>query len=134
MSRNTSVIEEFRANAGVVGGPFAGRPLLLLHHRGRKTGRERVNPVACLRDGNRYVVFGSKGGSDTDPDWVLNVEANPDVEVEFGTQRFHGHAAVLRGGPERDRLYAEQARRWPQFGEYEKKTTRTIPVVVIEPR
>jgi deazaflavin-dependent oxidoreductase (nitroreductase family) len=130
--RNHGVIEEFRANDGNVGGYFAGRPLLLLHTRGAKTGTERINPLAYLRDGDRYVVFATKGGSPTHPHWMLNAEANPHVEVEVGTERFPGLAKVLREGPERDRLYGAQAATWPAFAEYEKKAERTIPVVVIE--
>jgi deazaflavin-dependent oxidoreductase (nitroreductase family) len=130
--RNTGIIEEFRSNEGRVGGYFEGHQLLLLHATGRKSGQERINPLAYLRDGDRYAIFATMGGADVHPQWVRNLEANPDVEVEVGTERFKGRATVLWEGPERDRLYAEQAERWSQFGDYEKKTTRTIPVVVIE--
>ena len=130
---NAGVIDEFRTNGGKVGGHFEGRTLLLLHSTGRKSGQERINPLAYLRDGDRYAVFATKGGSDDHPQWVLNLDANPDVEVEVGTERFKGRATVLWEGPERDRLYAEQAQRWSQFGDYERKAKRTIPVVVIEP-
>ncbi|MDP9185602.1 MAG: nitroreductase family deazaflavin-dependent oxidoreductase [Actinomycetota bacterium] len=129
---NAGIIEEFRSNEGMVGGPFEGHPLLLLHATGRKSGQERINPLAYLRDGDRYAIFATMGGADVHPKWVHNLEANPDVEVEIGTERFKGRATVLWEGPERDRLYAEQAKRWSQFGDYEKKTERTIPVVVIE--
>ena len=129
---NNGIIEEFRANEGKVGGPFEGAPLLLLHTTGAKSGEERINPLMYLPDGDRYVVFASKGGHDYHPHWMLNIEANPEVELEIGTERFKGKADVLRDGPERDRLYAEQVSRYPQFGEYEEKTARTIPVVVIE--
>jgi deazaflavin-dependent oxidoreductase (nitroreductase family) len=131
--RNTGIIEEFRSNEGRVGGYFEGRSLLLLHATGRKSGQERINPLAYLRDGDRYAIFATMGGADVHPQWVRNLEANPDVEIEVGTERFKGRATVLWEGPERDRIYAEQAKRWPQFGDYEKKTTRTIPVVVIDP-
>jgi deazaflavin-dependent oxidoreductase (nitroreductase family) len=131
--RNQGVIDEFRTNEGHVGGYFDGKELLLLHTRGAKTGAERINPLAYLRDGDRYVVFASKGGSPTHPHWMLNAEANPDVEIEVGTERHKGRATVLREGPERDRLYAAQAAVWPAFADYETKTTRTIPVIVIEP-
>jgi deazaflavin-dependent oxidoreductase (nitroreductase family) len=130
--RNTGIIEEFRSNEGRVGGFFEGRQLLLLHATGRKSGQERINPLAYLRDGDRYAIFATMGGADVHPQWVRNLEANPDVEVEVGTERFKGRATVLWEGPERDRIYAEQAERWSQFGDYEKKTTRIIPVVVIE--
>ena len=130
--RNLGIIEEFRRNEGKVGGYFEGRPLLLLHATGRKSGQERINPLAYLRDGDRYAIFATMGGADVHPQWVRNLEVNPDVEIEVGTERFKGRATVLWEGPERDRIYAEQAKRWTQFGDYEKKTTRTIPVVVIE--
>ena len=131
---NSGIIEEFRANEGKVGGPFEGAPLLLLHTTGGKTGEERINPLMYLADGDRYVVFASKGGHDYHPHWMLNVEANPEVEIEVGKDRIKGKAEVLRDGPERDGLYAEQVKRFPQFGEYEEKAERTIPVVVIEPQ
>jgi deazaflavin-dependent oxidoreductase (nitroreductase family) len=128
------VIEEFRTNEGRVGGYFEGRPILLLHTRGRRTGAERINPLAYLRDGDRYVVFATKGGSLTHPDWYRNLETKQDVEVEVGTERFSAKATLLASGPERDRLYAEQVAVWPQFGGYEEKTKghRTIPVIVLE--
>jgi deazaflavin-dependent oxidoreductase (nitroreductase family) len=129
---NTNVIDEFRANEGKVGGYFTGKNLLLLHTRGRKTGAERVNPLAYRMAGDKYAVFGSKGGAPEHPDWIHNVEANPDVEVEVGTERFNGKAEVLWSGPERDAIYAQQAADWDSFREYEEKTERTIPVVVIE--
>ena len=129
---NTGIIEEFRANEGMVGGHFQGAPITLLHTTGAKSGAERINPLMYLADGDRFVVFASKGGHDFHPHWMLNIEANPDVEMEIGTERFKGRAQVLREGAERDRLFNEQARRYPQFAEYEKKADRTIPVVVIE--
>jgi len=92
---------------------------------------ERINPLAYNMDGDRYVVFATKGGHDYHPHWMLNVEDNPDVEVEVGTERFKGRAEVLFEGPERDRLYAAQVAKWSQFGDYEKTAKRTIPVVVI---
>lgn len=129
---NTGIIEEFRANEGKVGGHFEGAPITLLHTTGAKSGAERINPLMYLADGDRYAVFASKGGHDFHPHWMLNVEANSDVEMEIGTERFKGRAQVLREGAERDRLYNEQASRYPQFAEYEKQADRTIPVVVIE--
>jgi deazaflavin-dependent oxidoreductase (nitroreductase family) len=133
MSWNANVIDEFRSNRGKVGGNFEGKDLLLLHSTGRKTGAEHVNPLAYLRDGDRYAIFGSMGGADTHPQWVRNVEANPDVEIEVGDERIKGRATVLWEGAERDRIYAEQVKRWSQFGDYERKTSRKIPVIVIEP-
>lgn len=131
---NTKIIEEFRTNGGAVGGMFEGAPLLLLHTTGRKSGEDRINPLMYLLDGDRYVVFASKGGHHADPHWFLNVEHDPNVELEVGTERFAARAAIVREGPERDALYATQVARRPQFGEYEEKTkgTRTIPVVILE--
>jgi len=129
---NKAIIEEFHANEGKVGGPFEGAPLLLLHTTGAKSGEERITPLMYLADDDRYVVFASKGGHDYHPHWMLNIEANSAVELEVGTERFAAKAEVLRDGAERDKLYAEQVARFPQFGEYEEKAARTIPVVVIE--
>jgi deazaflavin-dependent oxidoreductase (nitroreductase family) len=132
---NTNVIEEFRKNEGRVGGAFDGATLLLLHTKGRKTGKERVNPLAYLPDDGRWVVFGSKGGALTDPDWVRNLEANLDVEVEVGTETIPVRATkILREEPEREELYTRQVARMPGFAEYEEKTKgiRKIPVIVLE--
>lgn len=129
---NGKIIEEFRANEGKVGGPFTDAPVLLLHTTGAKTGRERVHPMMYLDlDGHRYV-FASKAGADTNPDWYWNLVAHPDVSVEVGTERY-GATAVPVTGDDRDRIYAEQARRYPGFAEYEQKTSRTIPVIEVVP-
>ncbi len=128
---NARIIEEFRANDGRVGGPFEGAPLLLLSTTGARSGKTRVNPLMYLADGDRLVVFASKGGAPTHPDWYHNVVANADASVEAGTERFPVRATVATGG-ERDELFAEQAKRYPQFAEYETKTERTIPVIVLE--
>src|SRR2546430_7310242 len=87
---NAKIVEEFRANEGRVGGPFEGRPLLLLHTKGAKSGEERVNPLAYMPDGDRYAVFASKGGAPTNPDWYHNLMVNPDVKVEVGTETIEG--------------------------------------------
>ncbi|MEO8293298.1 MAG: nitroreductase family deazaflavin-dependent oxidoreductase [Actinomycetota bacterium] len=128
---NASVIEEFRANEGRVGGPFEGAPLLLLSTTGARSGTTRVNPLMYLPDGDRLVVFASKGGAPTDPDWYRNLVVNPDASVEVGTERFPVRATVA-AGEERDRLFAEQAERYPQFGDYASNTERTIPVLILE--
>ena len=128
--RNQMIIQEFRANGGKVGGPFAGRTLLLLHTTGAKSGQERINPVACIRDGQRWVVIASKGGASTNPDWYHNLLANPLVTVEIGTDCFHARASIAPE-PERTRLYAKMVAVMPGFGDYEKRTTRKIPVVVL---
>lgn len=127
---NRGVIEEFRSNGGRVAA-FAHQPLLLLHHRGAKTGTERVNPLAYLELDDGYAVFGSKGGAPTDPDWVANVVANPDVSVEVGTET-HPVRAHLASAEERTPIWEEQKRRNPGFAEYERKTKREIPVIVLQ--
>jgi len=125
---NNQIIEEFRGNEGRVG-RFDGRPLLLLHTFGARTGQERVNPLMYLDlDGHRYV-FAAKAGADTMPDWYHNLVANPGATVEEGTKKYEATARLLAGGPERERTYSEQARRYPQFAEYQQKTKRVIPVV-----
>lgn len=131
---NAQIIEEFRANAGKVGGPFEGAPLLLLHNVGAKSGEARVNPLMYLPKGEDAVLFASMAGAPRNPDWYYNVRANPDVAVEIGTETIPMRAQVIDEGPERDALYAEQAELYPQFAEYEQKTDRTIPVVVLSPR
>jgi deazaflavin-dependent oxidoreductase (nitroreductase family) len=129
---NQTVIEEFRANGGVVGGPFEGMQLLILHHRGAKSDVERVSPLAYLEDGGRYAVFGSKGGAPTNPDWYHNLKAHPEVTVELGTRHSRARAEEVTGA-ERDRLYSTLAQRRPQFAEYERQTARKIPVVILTP-
>ena len=129
---NEAVIEDFRTHHGqITKGPFAGRSLLLLTTRGAKTGHERINPLAYTRDGDRIFVIASKGGAPTNPDWYRNLRANPRVTVEVGPERFEANAIVTKGA-ERRRLYDLQAARMPAFKDYETKTTREIPVVVLE--
>jgi deazaflavin-dependent oxidoreductase (nitroreductase family) len=127
---NTNIIEEFRSNAGTVGGRFAGRRLLLLTHRGARSGTVRTNPLAYQEHEGRIFVFATKGGSPTHPHWFLNVKANPDVVVERGADRYEATAIEVTG-EERDRIYSRQAEAWPQFGQYQKENSRTIPVVEI---
>ena len=129
---NTQIIDEFRANEGRVGGMFEGMPLLLLHHTGAKSGKSRINPLAYQSDGGRYVVFASKAGAPTNPDWYHNLKAQPDVTIEVGTQK-RDAVAQEATGEERDRLYRMMAEQAPQFGEYETKTSRVIPVVILTP-
>jgi deazaflavin-dependent oxidoreductase (nitroreductase family) len=132
--RNQLIIDEFHANEGRVGGPFEGRTLLLLHHRGAKTGIERVNPLAYQRlsDGS-VAVFASKGGAAANPDWYHNIVANPDVTIEIGTDTFSARARVAEGA-ERDSIWERQKSDWPGFAEYEEraKGVREIPVVVFD--
>ena len=127
---NTAIIEEFRANGGKVGGMFAGSTLLLLHTIGAKSGQVRINPVACTSDGDRLVVFASKAGAPTNPDWYYNLAANPLVTVEYGTEKFQAQAEIVPE-PERTRIYSQMAAINPGFAEYEKKTTRVIPVIAL---
>jgi deazaflavin-dependent oxidoreductase (nitroreductase family) len=130
---NASIIKEFRTNAGKVGGFFQGKPVLLLHHTGAKSGEVRVNPLMYRKDGDRYVVFASKGGAPNNPHWFHNLKANPSAHVEVGTEKLDVTARVA-DAEERDRLYAEQAEEHPQFAEYAKQTKRRIPVIVLEPK
>ncbi len=130
---NRAIIEEFRANEGRVGGSWEGRDLLLLTTTGRRSGNPYTTPMVYTRDGERLLVYASKAGAPSHPDWYLNLEANPAVTVEVGSERYEATASTLEG-EERDRLYAEQAARWPAFAEYEQKTDRVIPVVALERR
>jgi deazaflavin-dependent oxidoreductase (nitroreductase family) len=129
---NAKIIEEFRANDGRVGGMFEGMPLLLLHHTGAKSGESRVNPVAYSTDGERYVIFASKGGAPTNPGWYHNLKASPQARIEVGTETLDVVASEATG-EERERLFRAQAERSPQFGEYQKKTDRVIPVIILTP-
>lgn len=136
-NRNQSIIDEFHANDGRVGGYFEGATLLLLHTKGRRTGTEHVTPVVYLPDGDRWAVVGSKGGAPNDPDWVRNLEADPEATIEVGTDTIPVRAtAILREGPEWDRLYAGQVARRSGFADYLVKTEgiRRIPVIVLERR
>ena len=128
---NAKIIEEFRANAGKVGGPFEGANVLLLHTRGFRTGLERVNPVAYQPVGEDIAVFASKGGADTNPDWYRNLLANPLTTVEVGTDTVEVRARVAEG-EERDRIWERQKQLMPGFADYEQKTKRQIPVIVLE--
>ncbi len=132
---NRQVIEEFRAKGGVVdeaaGGYFKGKPMMIVHTTGARTGAERVNPLMYLEEGDRRFVFASNGGAPTNPDWYYNLKAHPGVNVEIGTESYQATASEVMGA-ERDRIYAAMADRFPQFAEYEEKTTRTIPAVALE--
>lgn len=129
---NTGIIEEFRANGGKVGGQFEGAPSLLLHSTGAKSGQARVNPIMYLADGDNYVVFASKAGAPTSPDWYHNLIANPRASVEVGEATVNVVAKVAEGDT-RERLWSTQKELYPGFAEYEAKTTRLIPVMVLEP-
>jgi deazaflavin-dependent oxidoreductase (nitroreductase family) len=129
---NSRVIAEFRANGGKVGGPFEGSPLLLLHTTGAKSGQERVTPVMYRTVGDSYAVFASKAGAPNNPAWYHNLLANPAVRAEIGTKTVPLTARVA-DDTERDRLWTEQKTDYPGFAEYETKTTRRIPVVILKP-
>jgi deazaflavin-dependent oxidoreductase (nitroreductase family) len=128
---NRAIIDEFRSNEGKVGGPFEGAPVLLLTTTGAKSGAHRTTPVMYLPDGERMVVFASKGGAPTNPAWYHNLRANPAATVEVGPETVDVNA-VVTSGEERDRLFKRQAERYPQFGDYAQKTTREIPVIALE--
>lgn len=127
-----ALIEDFRAHGGKVSsGPFAGRDVLLLTTTGAKSGQPRLAPLVYTRDGDRFVIVASKGGSPTHPAWYLNLVANPIVTVEVGGEEFQARAVVVEGA-ERDRMYAQRVEKYPAFGEYQQRTARRIPVVVLE--
>lgn len=129
---NKMVIAEFRANAGKVGGQFTGATLLILHSVGAKSGKTRVTPLVYQDLGKgRVAVFASKGGAPTNPDWYHNLVANPRARVEIGAETFDVTASVARG-EERTRIFTAQKERYPNFAEYERKTKRQIPVVILE--
>jgi deazaflavin-dependent oxidoreductase (nitroreductase family) len=129
-NRNKIIIDEFRANAGKVGGYFAGKTLLILHTVGAKSGVERINPTAYVTDGNRLVIIASKGGAPTNPNWYYNILAHPLVTVEVGTEQFQAQAAIA-SEPERTRLFNQMVETMPGFAEYQRKTTRVIPVITL---
>ena len=128
---NEALITEFRANEGKVGGRFEGRPVLLLTTTGAKSGRKFTIPLVYLQEGDRRLIFASKAGAPTNPDWYHNLVANPTVTVEVGSDTYDAKAVVITGA-ERDQLYAKQVTEMPQFGEYQEKTSRVIPVIDLE--
>ncbi|HZU77301.1 MAG TPA: nitroreductase family deazaflavin-dependent oxidoreductase [Dehalococcoidia bacterium] len=130
---NQRIMDEFHANGGRVGGPFEGRPVLLLTTTGARSGTVRTTPLVYLPDGERWIVFASKGGAPTNPAWYHNLIAHPEAEIEVGTEKVPVTATVLKG-EERDRLYAKQAGIMPAFAEYQQRTARKIPVVALQRR
>jgi deazaflavin-dependent oxidoreductase (nitroreductase family) len=135
---NAQIIDEFRANHGQVGGGFAGAPMILLHHRGRRSGADRVSPVMYLADESdpdTIYVFASKAGAPTDPEWYRNLLAAGTGRVERGDDEYEVEVTEVKG-EERDRIFAEQASRYPGFAEYAEKTAgvRTIPVLALRRR
>jgi deazaflavin-dependent oxidoreductase (nitroreductase family) len=130
---NSGIIEEFRANGGRLGGMWEGRPLLLLHHIGAKTGTKRVSPLMYEQLDGAYAVFASKGGADSNPAWFHNLVANPETSIEIGTDEINVTARVARS-EERQRIWEPWKREYPQFAGYEEQTSRDhIPVIVLDP-
>jgi deazaflavin-dependent oxidoreductase (nitroreductase family) len=129
---NNKVVAEFRANNGKVGGFFEDKDVLLLTTIGAKSGEERLSPLVYTRDGDRYVIAASMGGAPKNPAWYHNLVANPKVTVEVGTEKFEATATVIADRAERDRLYAGMVAHAEGFADYEKKTDRVIPIVVLE--
>ncbi|MFI9405091.1 nitroreductase family deazaflavin-dependent oxidoreductase [Nocardia sp. NPDC052316] len=129
-SFNQQVIDEFRANAGKVGGMFEGAAMVLITTTGAKSGRRITNPLVYLPDGDRIVLIASNGGNDKHPAWYHNLRANPDLTVEIGTERYAAKAEVV-SGTERDELYARMVEIMPGFAEYQEKTSRVIPVLAV---
>lgn len=129
---NAKIIEEFRANGGQVGGQFEGAPVLLLHTTGARSGQERVTPMMYQDLGDAIAVFASKAGAPTHPDWYHNLVANPEVTAEIGTETRSFRARVAPSD-ERESIWTEQKRAYPGFAEYEEKTDREIPVVILDP-
>lgn len=127
---NQQVIDEFRANAGKVGGMFEGANLVLLTTKGAKSGKATTSPVMFLADGDRYVIIASNGGADHHPAWYHNLSANPEATAEVGTESFEVKATFIEGD-ERDDLYARMVAIAPGFAEYEAKTSRRIPVAAL---
>ncbi|HXF29916.1 MAG TPA: nitroreductase family deazaflavin-dependent oxidoreductase [Solirubrobacterales bacterium] len=130
---NARVIEEFRANGGTAGGMFEGKPLLLLHNVGARSGTDFVTPLVYLADGENWVIFASKGGAPNNPGWYHNLKAQPAVSIEIGSDTVNVTAEEVTG-EERDRLYSIQEEQQPQFTDYAQKTDRKIPVIVLKPR
>jgi len=130
---NAQNIAEFRKNHGKVGGFFEGTPLLLLHTIGRRSGKPHINPMMYLKDGERFLVFASKGGADKHPDWYFNLKAHPDIKIEVGDDTIDVHAKGITGS-ERDILYNRQAALYPRFADYQRKTKRIIPVIALTRR
>jgi len=130
---NRAIIDEFRANEGRVGGPFEGSPVLLLTSTGAKSGERRTTPVMYLPDGERMVVFASKGGAPDHPSWYKNLEANPDATIQVRRERIPVRARTAQGS-ERTRLWELMNEVWPAYDEYQRRTDREIPVVVLERR
>jgi deazaflavin-dependent oxidoreductase (nitroreductase family) len=130
---NKKFVAEFRANEGRVGGHFAGKTMLLLHTRGAKSQKERINPAMYVKDDGRFVIIASKGGAPTNPNWYYNLLANPHVTIEVGTEKFEATAKEVTEEPERTRLYDKMVQMMPSFDDYRRRTKRKIPVITLNP-
>ena len=128
---NTRVIDEFRANGGKVEA-FPANNLVLLHHTGAKSGQQRVSPVAYQAVDGGYAIFASKAGAPDNPAWYYNLIAHPQATIEIGTETVPVTARVA-SPEEREPIWTRQKQDQPGFAEYEQKTTRQIPVVILEP-
>lgn len=128
---NQKIVEEFRANDGKVGGMFTGMELLLMTTKGAKSGKESIVPVAYTKDDDRFVVVASKGGAPENPAWYYNLLANPEITIEVGTEKFKARAKDTKG-EEREKLFNQHAEQYPTFHDYKAKTSRMIPVLVLE--
>jgi deazaflavin-dependent oxidoreductase (nitroreductase family) len=132
---NQQIVENFRANKGQVTiDPFKGGPIVLVHHKGAKSGTERISPLAYDLDGDNVIIIASKGGAPENPAWYHNLVANPETTIEFGPDTIKVTAEALTEGPERARLYKQMADKMQNFHEYQKNTDRLIPVVVLHRR
>jgi deazaflavin-dependent oxidoreductase (nitroreductase family) len=128
---NQTIIDEFRANGGQVGGGFAGAPIVIITTKGAKSGQARVNPLVALpEDDGTLYIFASKGGAPSNPDWYYNIVAHPELEVEYGADKFQAIGTVLTGA-KRDEIFDRQKKLMPGFADYEKGTSRIIPVVAL---
>lgn len=127
---NAKVIEEFRANEGRVGGRFAGATMILIHHVGARTGTPRVSPLAYFQDGDQMIIVASKGGAPTNPDWYHNLKAHPRIDVEVGTETFRVDVVELTGA-DREEMWTRIVAKAPSFGDYQRKTSRTIPLLAL---
>jgi deazaflavin-dependent oxidoreductase (nitroreductase family) len=128
---NKKVIDEFRSSGGKLTGQMAESPMIIITHKGAKSGTTYTSPLVYSKDGDRYVIIASKAGAPKNPSWYHNLVAHPEVTVEIGTEKFKAKATEAKGA-ERDRLFEAQAKMMPQFNEYQKKTARKIPVIVLE--
>jgi deazaflavin-dependent oxidoreductase (nitroreductase family) len=128
---NKKVIDEFRSSGGKVGGQFNGAPMIIVTHTGAKSGKSYTTPLVYTKDGNRYVIIASKAGAPKNPSWYHNLVVHPEVTLEIGAEKFKARAKEVKG-EERDRLFAAQAKMMPQFNDYASKTSRKIPVFVLE--